>query len=210
MDSLKQGVIWCATFVCLVAIASSAGAAPVQVGIGAFSGSETVHDFEAYQGNVDILTNQLIGFGVTFNAIPIEPHIDYGSTFANAVKPFAGDKGLFQGLKAGGEVIAFTSPVTRVGFHFGSNVPVNVPFETYLGAVKTGSFNLNTAANTMPFFGFQDFAGIDRIVFLRETTHRFVSQIDNLRFAVPEPHTLALLGLAAGGLIVRRRRKQST
>lgn len=202
------------TYLALLAVLLSpmaANAVPVEIGISGFSGGEPVLDFEEFTGNVDIISDQFVSLGVSFNSIPVEPHSDYGALFATTVAPFAGANALFQGLKATGEEIFFASAVTRVGFNFGSNVNVDVPFETYLDGVLTGSFNLITAPNTMPFFGFEDLAGIDRIVFLPELTSRFVSQIDNLRFegqvSVPEPGTLALLGIGLFGIGLARRRK---
>ena len=210
MDKTKSMFL---TFMAILLAPMAANAVPIQIGIDGFSGDEPVLDFEEFTGNVDIISDQFDSLGVSFNSIPVEPHIDYGAAFAAAVAPFAGDNALFQGLKPTGEEIFFTSTVTRVGFNFGSNVNINVPFETYLNGVLTGSFNLITAPNTMPFFGFEDLAGIDRIVFLPELTSRFVSQIDNLRFegrvSVPEPGTLALFGIGLLGMGAARRRKKA-
>jgi hypothetical protein len=193
----------------LLAFGSSVNAAPIEIGMGVFSGSETVLDFEEFEGDVDVLTNELAGVGVLFNSIEVEPHQDYGSVFADIVEPFAGQNGLFQGLNVNGEQITFTSAVTRVGFNFGSNVDVNVPFLTFFEGLMTGSFNLVAPSNTMPFFGFEDVGGIDQVVFLQELNSGLVSQIDNLRFEsegvqVPVPPTIALLCLGLMALRLRR------
>jgi len=190
---------------------SQAYATLIQIGVGDFSGSETVLDFEGFTPNVDVISNQFsAGLGVIFNDIPVEYHSNYGSNFATAVSTFAGANGLFQGIKPLGEEIIFTTAVTRIGFNIGSNVNINVPFDVFSGGFLTGSFNLIATTDTMPFFGFEDVDGIDKIVFGIEINSGFVSQIDNLRFeevaSVPTPAAVWLFGFGLVGLIGMRRK----
>jgi hypothetical protein len=182
----------------LALLAGSAQAVVVAVDENAFAGVGPVLDFEEFTANVDVVESQFAGFGISFSSQsnggwPVEPHSDYGSTFADAATAAgAGDNGLFH--LNDGEAIVFDPPVTRVAFQFGSNVDVDVPITISRGGQQTGSFHLVVAENQLPFFGFQDPQGIDRIDFGTELNSEFVSQLDNVRFEREPTGSVALAG----------------
>ena len=176
---------------------TAALAAVSQVDETAFSGGEQVRDFEEFTPNSDVVDTQYAGVGVTFDSVsggwPVERHEGYGPTFAAAaLAQGAGVQGLFH--LNDGEEILFDPPVTRLGFQFGSNVPVSVPVTLFRGAAPLGSFDLVASGSELPFFGFEDPEGIDRIAFGVEQNNELVSQLDNLRFEREPTGSVALVG----------------
>lgn len=205
--------------------ASQVLAVPIQVGIGAFSGSETVIGFEGLAVGTSV-TNEFSGLGVIFDgSMPVVEYSGFGAPLSVAALANGdGSQGLRQGSNLSTpNTVTFSSAVTRLGFDLSSNVDVNVPVRLYLNNVLTGSFNLMSALNTVPFYGFEDLAGIDRIEFDMELNAQeeiglgfgFVSILDQIRFEsasasvpVPEPATLALFGIGLAGMGLARRRKK--
>lgn len=191
-------------------------AAPITIGLGDFSGGETVLSFEGY-ADWTLITNQFALSGVTFDSATyggwyMQAYSNYGATLASNAS------GLGLGVTAimhynDSEEILFTTAVTRVGFYFGSNVNINVPVTLYMNGSPTGNFNLSPLANEMTFVGWEDPAGIDRIVFADENLDLLaMSNLDGLRYegsissAVPEPSSFALVLGGIGALICFRRR----
>ena len=169
----------------LALLGAAAHAAVVQVDESAFSGFELRFGFEEFTPNSDVVETQLERLGVRFSStsnggVPVEPYSDYSTEFVDfALGAGAGANGLIHDND--GEAIEFDPPVTRVGFLFGSNVPVDVPITVSRGGVGT-SFHLVVAEDQLEFFGFEDPQGIDEIGFGTELNGPSSSQIDELRF----------------------------
>lgn len=190
-------------FVGFLLLAGQANAGPI--GIGDFSGSETVSTFD--------------GLGLPFdNATPL---IIDGNTFTT-------DNGFLRwhsfgavyGCATGTEEcignnsdlgyidVIFGSPVIRAGAFVGISGGTGVAefyslTDTLLGSVGTGP--------GMEFAGWEDLAGISRFRFTDTSSNELISLMDDLRFEgqaeVPAPATLLLFGLGLAGLGWARRKK---
>lgn len=184
-------------------------AAPVQVGMGAFSPSAVTVDFDSFAtGSIPSLP------GITITSSQFA-NLYGGSSWGTQDDPGRNTLG-FQGLD-----IQFDSPVIRVGFVFGGNTSNSVPVTLGLGGGTTGSFTV-TSIDAAPdgvtnwiFYGFEDPSGIDTITLGLEQNNSWYVGLYDLTYetyaATPLPGTLFLFatGLGGFGLLGWRRKRKA-
>lgn len=130
-----------------------------------------------------------------------------------------GGGAFFRSVVGGSVTFSFTNPVDAFGF-FVNGLQTNlVPQQTIVyvdGSSSTQTINMPSAINGGgAFIGFIDYGQLISSVTFNATND--ILGFDDLRFGksennpndVPEPGTLALIGLALAGLASARRRKQS-
>ncbi len=195
-------------------LSGAAWANPVQIGLGGFSGSETVINFNSIGNEVQI-NNQFSGQGATFSG-PL-----YGMTNPGDTSKFPGNGGgviasnwRYSLGSAGGYSfdVAFNQTETRVGFYVETNDPDNTTLAVYAGSTLLGSLLFDSKI-TAAFFGAEDLAGFNNItISVQNNLNGFIA-IDDLRFenssvnGVPEGGaTLLLMGLTTSGLVAWQRR----
>ena len=200
-------------------LAGPAAATPIQIGIGSFSGSATVIDFQSIANGASI-TNQYAGSGITFsgglwgNSNPSTAGLipgSMGKVATNFVFNCGGGSACGSTL-----TIDLASTALRVGFDAATNGPDNlvVNVEAFREGVLVSTFTVDTSLSGQ-FFGFEDsMLGIDRLMLTPTGTGGGALAIDNVRFegtiaVVPEPSAALLfpVGLLVAASLIRRPRQ---
>ena len=172
------------------------------------AGSHTTITFSEFTFATDTpITNQFSSLGATFSP---------GYYYDTAPFFFPGDF-LANFSTSGGpthnpEVIQFNQIVDGAAFAMQTDATTST-FEALLGGGVVESFTAGTTLSSLPDLTHaSDFFGFSGIAFdaIRVTSGSTFMQIDNLQIRpaqVPEPATLALLGLGLAGLGFSRRKK---
>ncbi len=170
------------------------------IGVGDFSGNETVIDYDNLAGG-EIITNQFAGLGVIYDTINGSTDADVfrGSLFDNGSLPNAA----FVELGSGGFLrLSYGTLQTRVGTQFITSSSEELIMDVFgdSGFLETVSVSgsQNSHAVLEGFIGVENTAGISSVE-IRSSTNGFNFAIDDTRFEVfPEPTTLILLDIKPG------------
>ncbi len=198
----------------VVVVSSFTGVSAREIGIGDFSGGETVIGFDSLPDS-QVVTNQFAGLGVTFAGVVEADPITVNWLPQNSSPPNVLNNNSPQGTE-----LTFALGVNRVGaFFLHGTTSVSL-------SVFDASNNLLETATVAGVFGtevFEGFVGIEsatdiaRAVFLGTAPNPSFFALDDVRFEaisapIPEPGTWALLGvcLFGAGLVHRRRQAKKS
>jgi len=185
--------------------------------------SAAVIDFDDLAGGSlsagTLVTNQYAGVGVTF----VDSYTGgaHAENFLGSLMPGSSAPNVLWTDQGGGSLsgqyleVLFSSAVTGVSALFGTSLGADITLEAYSGTTLLNSLTLVGSVSSggvlSGTIGVGD-AGVTSARFFSNSGggRSFNFSIDNLAFnsgTVPEPGTLALLGLGLAGLGVSRRRK---
>ncbi len=166
----------------------TAPSGPVAIGPGAFSGNETVIDFESIAQNEQI-TTQFAALGVTFSGDL------FGDTFNTELFENT-DAGVVIACNfidntcntpvgcSGSWTVDFSSPVTRLGFDTITNNTDDTTLTIFRSNVQIGSITFDTSVPDS-FVGIEDSDGIDRVIVDAANNFNGAICINNFRFEGP-------------------------
>jgi len=203
------------TYLALLAVLLSpmaANAGLIQIGIGGFSGGETVETYGLLQTFVPV-------DGVTFSGVlhnftvggvlSLDARIGSGPGDTNNITVAN-----IEGDAAGILSLLFPGLQSRAGFGFALSSGGSAVIELFdVSNISLGSITLLGVPDPSSAGGF---LGVESSTLFSRAEVSFLSSsrfaFDNLRFenvAVPEPSTLALLGIGLAGIGFARRRKKA-
>jgi hypothetical protein len=195
------------------------------IGLNGFSPSATLITFDDVTGgNCNLcgpsVVNQYSGLGVVFNN-PSFPGQETADTNLTYGIPNASPVNALFVQQAGGQTgvlpfqILFSSPMTKVGFDFGSSSDSFLELEAYdknNTLIEMLTFvGESTAIGAGGFAGIAEAGGIQRLDVsyhpFFDPSHDYNFSIDNLIFeTVPEPSTIALCALGLVSLVLGLKR----
>lgn len=190
--------------------------------VGAFSGvsSEGFESYETYQNSGRYGTMNIMGGAATINSLPISSQkftgfdgssATWGLVSVGFANVFAGERAI--GLE---DVVTFsenhdwemifTDGATEFGGYFStsSNAPVTVRFFDSSNNQIGGDQSIDNPSADAAWFGWSSTVAIARAEFL--STGSYMTMDELQVNSVPEPATMAILGLGAAALIGRRRK----
>lgn len=199
----------------LLALAPRGQAAIILTNPNQFSGNEQLVTFQGINPFEIITPDKALGVifqyavtgaGVQAASDGLTPR-EFGPSEAAVLNQFQ--------VGTAGIEITFPLDVDRVGFEFRPNPNLGgvLTISLFEGTTSVESFTIPNRAPPLPattylFYGFETTQPFDRLVLVGPGDGRFA--LDNLRFeqagvaAIPEPSSLALLGIGAAGLAIGR------
>jgi hypothetical protein len=207
---MSRNLVLC-TLLLFLCSAWGATSAAAPVGLAAFSGSETVIDFESLFDS-ELVTNQFAGLGVIFSGGLNEDPFPDSSIQGN-------QEGVNFVSGCDTIIATFSAPQNRAGAlvagdNFGNN---SIRFEAFLGAASVDSFTFDTGTTILPggslpsvFAALEVLGGgFDRLEITR-TDDSTAFSLDDFRFeGVPEPTTFVLAAVAFASLLASAPRRRS-
>jgi len=182
-------------------------AMPTSIGLDAFSGNETVINFNSI-ADEQLITNQYTASGVTFSGAI------YGLTNDGDIENYPNDGGgviasnwlYSQGSNQGLSFTAtFASPKTKVGFYGSTNDPDNTTVEVSLNGNSQGSVFFDTGPGgyqNVLFIGVEDPAGFNSVTVSVQNNHNGFISLDDFRFEDAGAQPRAIPTLSEWGMII--------